>query len=210
MIGPPGSGKTTFCQRLMRLTDVDVQFCRQNPGKAGILKRVFAFLRCPIFSIMCYGFVLSRAGVKRRDILMVYVVQSRFLRTRSDDSFFVVDEGPVHALFSIMYGTRPNFVSNLFLKAILNLMARRVSRYIYFDPGPSQRLDNVCRRSQETSRFNSSMSERQREEFFRDQTYSQIMASLKAICPDKISYAAGVNEAVTEWCSNFARSPSYD
>jgi hypothetical protein len=183
ILGLPGAGKSTLEHLAAAEGTVEtVSYWRDPLPRHGLPMTVEFFLRAPVFSAAAYLAVLTRRGVTTAHLRGVTSVQRRhFLVKRMRGTARVLDEGPVHSLFQVLYGTNETAVSRLLLRLVLRLLSRQVGSYVHLDTPVERCIDNFRQAGRTSLRFNADSSAQFIDEFRRDRTYEQILDGLRSV-----------------------------
>lgn len=203
VIGLPGSGKTTLITmsgftRTGRPIDTALQ-----PGS----RSAFALLRAPLFAALVFLSALLR-GIYAPCMLRKCVTSVRRYVEVCDvrgAGTAVIDEGPTHALFTLFFGSTPNFLSKILERHLLGRIAKRVDYFVHIDVHPSECVARIRRRAAPHSRFNACAPPPLLDGLMRDCTYSSIVGALKELsgenfdsCSDLVSGRALLRALSTE------------
>lgn len=181
LVGLPGSGKSTLAQDIVnhfgRVTVISGPK-HVEAGKLYVAR--LAIFKIPAFTILLFLCLVMRGG---RDVAnfrrMMFTcrcyAQLKLLSRRPIiGEAVVLDEGALHALFSCLYGTKANRLSNFFLKRVVKAIDRRLDFYV--DMGVSKRKAlNRCLQRESLSRFNRSMTSTEAAVFLEDRSYEAIL-----------------------------------
>lgn len=215
ILGLPGSGKSTVTGELAA-RGTETRNTWVGPRRApGIPVGVELTLRAPVLSALAYLTVATRRGAGRVHLRRVHSVQRRHLIVKAERAggFVVLDEGPVHALFATLYGTRPTVSSRLLLRLVVARLARRVDRYVHLDVPKDRCIENFHRPGRTSARFNDASSPGAVQEFLADETYAEVLGVLRRVARDRlvaVDSVADAYEAVYAAAVTTSRPPPQD
>lgn len=188
LIGRPASGKSQLAASLARMPG----WAAMSPVPAERPRvRVLsplAALSAPIFSFCLLTALATRKGVGVRQVRGALTVIRRYvaLKRIRGRGIHVIDEGPTHALFSVLFGTTAPGGSSDGLKRLLAMIADRVTYFALLDVSAETCLHRARARDVPSSDFTADMSEDTARAFLADETYEEILDELEAVDRTKI------------------------
>ena len=197
LLGPPGAGKTSVLHEVISLGEWGAVADPLRPRKVGVLGRLRMLWSSPVVGGLSYLVVTTRRDAGLSNLSRVYLVQRAHLLVRGSPAAggLLMDEGPVHGLFVALYGTRGTWISRHFLRRLVAVLARGVTRYIYIDAPIEECVRNFTNRVADTSRFARSSSEDEIEAFRNDRTYAEILTCLEIVASRKLCRVGSADEA---------------
>jgi thymidylate kinase len=188
IIGLPGAGKTTVVSlvasrvavAILRHPSVEIQ------GR-GVIGRLLMTAKCPLASAYFYGFVCFRRRLRLQHVLNVFSLQKRFVAVycRSGGSSLLVDEGVVHGMFSAAFGSSSTAISRFFLRRIVRSLVRKEARFYFLDVDKETSAQRFLGR-RSNSRFSADMTEENRDTFFDDDPYQELITVIRTVAPEKL------------------------
>lgn len=188
LLGLPGAGKSTVGSEVDAWPTVQTVSRWTGLHRWTRLPVTFEMtLRSPAMSAVTYLAAVTRRGVTAVHLRRVSSVQRRHLIVKKlPRDTVVLDEGPVHALFVALYGTRETVLSRPLLRLALASLSRYVDRYLFLDIPKEQCIENFRRADRSSVRFNADSPDQAVEAFRRDETHRQIMDGLRRVAADKV------------------------
>lgn len=180
LIGYPGSGKTTFARSLSSGRNIPVVL--MGPDRMTSNKLYLAILivfRMPVFSLLLIFCLSTRKNKKLENyrrmlfLLRAYWQVKSVAHTKSEGTV-VFDEGPIHALFSCLYGTAPTRTSNWLLVHLVAMIVSRIDLFIEMNVSKKESVQRFSGRDSE-SRFNRDTHSAVIASFLEDSTYEHIL-----------------------------------
>ena len=185
LIGLPGSGKTTLAIHLANRNGISVFFMQDKKVKGRKIRgRIKAFHAAPIFSLLLYAAMLFRRKASQNNFRRLFSVQKKYIATKTltNRSFInIIDEGPVHTVFSAFWGTKHSKISDFFLKATLRQCIDNDQCFILVEKTAIKCLESIAQRTFSVSRFHSKTCSSKLKEFGKDKTYEHIVKTLESI-----------------------------
>ena len=190
LTGYPGAGKSHAGGRL---TDggawAFMDGVSATDPRRRTVDRVLLSVRFPLETLCLYGLLLSRHGATGQTLRMAVTIQRRLafiasLRSQADR--VLLDEGVVHGLFSVLYGTRPGSLSRWFLDSLIGLVGTRLTGFVHLAVGRSDCLANLRSRAPGRSRFHAAMSSLEEAALQADAVYDELLASISRRWPEKL------------------------
>lgn len=183
LIGHPGSGKSYVAKSLQSTANVEVS---TNPGKVsfgyGLTGRILASGTAPFFSLTLHLSMICRRGVRAQNFRILHLVQKRYialLRAPRSGVSVVVDDGPLHALYSALFGTRRTTLSDWFLGLTIRRLLKVQDTFVMISIEKDACVSNFRGRLNKGSRFNSASSEELVTKFLADTTYDDIIGAIR-------------------------------
>jgi hypothetical protein len=208
LIGLPGAGKTSTAERLRAVGRARVCI---DPGSVlnarGAIGRISMFLKAPIFSslmILCLGLRTGAVVDNYRRLLnvqMQYVVVRR--EYSKTDRLVVVDEGPMHSLFSCLFGTRTTLFSRFLLRLVVRQLMTCVDVFVLIDIEKESAVRRIRHRTHGASRFNSSTDRATVFRFIDDVTYHELLRTISTVRPSALLSCSSASEAFDQIMSRF-------
>jgi hypothetical protein len=154
VFGRPGSGKSPLCERA--------------GSPEPMTSPPMWPLRAPLFALAVALFAVSRRASLRR----AGIVVRRYTELGSIKGAAVVDEGPMHALHSMLYGSnRPlGWVGTL----LVRMIARQSDKLLFLEVPADTCLRRLTKRDRPHSRFNAQITDAQKAAFLADRTNERI------------------------------------
>lgn len=196
IIGRPGSGKSYLCKFLAASPGWRVAPGSGESGRWWLAPLTFV-LR-PAVSMLATAAAYARPPADIHRFRQVIRAVRKYDGTRriKSSGITVVDEGPVHALFNIFFGSTSTTASRLLTRQLIRLLSRRPTLFLHLDIGDEAAVENTKRRHDPGSWFNREMSGSTAERLAADESYSEIVDTLTAIVPEKVLRFSSVPEAL--------------
>jgi hypothetical protein len=197
MLGLPGSGKSTVVHELTEGGIATMSTWNGLHPTRWPPVAVQLVLRAPLLSALTSLTVATRRRIGLVHLRRTLSVQRRHLIVKAQRSkgVLALDEGPVHALFIALYGTRSTVVSRWLLRVVLSLLARRVDRFVFLDVPRERCVENFRRPGRSSARFNEASSPATIREFMADRTYDEILHALGKVAGDRLVVVDSVGAA---------------
>jgi hypothetical protein len=198
LTGYPGAGKSHAGERLCdgRTWSLMDGVSKTDPRR-GTADRILLSLRFPLVTLLLYALLLSRRGGTVQNLRMAVTIQRRLAFIEGapgGEGRVLLDEGPVHGLFSVLYGTGPTWLSRYLLDALIARIGRRLAGVIHLTATPAIALENLKSRPPGRSRFNASMAPTDMQAFLDDRVYDELLQSIRRRWPDRLHLAADAGE----------------
>jgi hypothetical protein len=181
LIGRPGAGKTTIIDDLSQLGVAAGTLPTMSfKGMRGLWGRVYMSLRYPLWSSLIYGAALSANGIEYEAMRKVLSVQRQIaeLTKQSTIHLCLIDEGVIHRLSGILYGSQLNDYSVFFISQIIKRLADRGVGWIYLDKSAEQCVKNFRQRRTD-GRFDAKIGQLQIEKFLNCNVYDTFVGLIQ-------------------------------
>jgi hypothetical protein len=109
---------------------------------------------------------------------MLSVVRRVDLASRQDLRAEVLDEGPIHALFVMLYGVKMTWASTQLARIAARRAAQPLGSVVYIDLPAERCVANWTAATRGSLRFNANSGEEERRRFIDDDTYGVINSAL--------------------------------
>ena len=172
--GLPGSGKTTIAKMTLSKFNENsnsVNFSESIDllNKAGPryigkrTRRIISYMKFPVFSSLLYLLCIKSHGLNRSKLIGVQSFIDEYeaykgLKNTNKNSYQLLDEGPIHWVFSITFGGVLNNTETI-ISALFKICYKNVENHLIW-----LKVDQKCcskrvlHRSLKTSRFNNNSS----------------------------------------------------
>lgn len=199
LLGLPGAGKSTAIQRIEIETASSTQTEWSNAyNQSRLLPPTMAlFLRAPWVHSVLYVLFIMRGASSGPELRRVASVTRRYLSAkagRTTPTFF--DEGPLHALFVGLYGTRRRRGSDVLLRWAVRMLSASIDIFIWLDVPRGDCVANFLRPGRSSARFNETTSADEIQTFLHDRSYEAIVEALAQSTASKVIRLPTVDEVV--------------
>lgn len=162
-----------------------------------LIGRVRFVVSEPVLSSAMYLSVLLRTRARLENVSKIYGVQRIYEAQKSTLStvgFAIIDEGPMHAFYSALFGTRPTKLSKRFLELVVRrLMGGHT--FVLIEASKECCISRFRARTAESSRFNIATSSQVVALFLEDTAYDEIVSVMSRINADALRRFANTQSA---------------
>ena len=205
LLGLPGAGKSFVYSKATAQGLTGRNSWRDNLRLPGFTSATQVLVKSVRLAATLMLGVLASRGPRRGPLSMVGSVVRRHQILNSiplDEGPQVIDEGPLHALFVMLYGTQMTWLSRRLLSSAARQLCAAPRMFVLIDVPPQECMTNWAGPNRASVRFNSQTSENERRAFSSDQTYALIRAELEVSAGDRLHVVDDVDMAIElliEW-----------
>lgn len=196
LIGRPGAGKTTIINALAN-QDVSTGSLQEQvvANTERFQGRIYLALRYPIWAFFIYGAALGASGdglgpIRKAHNIHLLAVE---VEKHSQNLPHLVDEGIIHRLSGILYGTKLSKVSTFCIRQIAKRLAQNGVGWIYLDT-PVDECVNNFRRKRSGSRFTIKTHESEVEAFLKSDVYDTLVELVRSGANDRFYVAQDIQD----------------
>ena len=128
-----------------------------------------------------------------------HIAQQRFLGLKKNNNkinkTILIDEGLLHAIYSMMFGTKKSKVSGFFLNHLVKIASKTICIYIFINTDKNTCIEHFKERDT-ASRFNFRSNDELIKDFEKDNSYNEIITALNNKTKDKLVIVKNTTEAI--------------
>ncbi|GEM_PF-3810625 len=200
LIGLPGSGKTFIVENFLEKEGFLV--LKKPYGfntKSGVFGFFYGFIKAPYFSFILLLFLIFRKNIGSVNMKYFHIAQQRFLGLKKNNNkinkTILIDEGLLHAIYSMMFGTKKSKVSGFFLNHLVKIASKTICIYIFINTDKNTCIEHFKERDT-ASRFNFRSNDELIKDFEKDNSYNEIITALNNKTKDKLVIVKNTTEAI--------------